>query len=178
MNGFEKLIGVLVGLSWLLACNPAVDNPAPKIKYTGPTMTSSNVTTLYSDSSRLKIKLNAKLQWQYENGDAEYPKGIHLTFYDKNQQISSELRANYAKYNKQRDAYFVRGKVVVDNKAKGETMKTEELHWNKIKRQIYTDKFVTIQTKTDILQGEGLTTNENFYPYKILKPTGVFTIEQ
>lgn len=178
MNGFEKLVGLLVGLSLLFACNPGVDNPAPKIKYTGPTMTSSNVTTLYSDSARLKIKLNAKLQWQYENGDAAYPKGIHLTFYDDNQRVSSELSANYAKYDKQRDAYFVRGKVVVDNKVKDETLTTEELHWNKIKKQIYTDKFVTIRSKADILQGNGLISDERFIDYKILNPTGSFSVEQ
>src|SRR3712207_2294482 len=151
MSYFEKVIGILVALSILIACNPSVKNPAQKIKYTGPTMQSRNVATLFSDSSRLKIKLNASLQYQFENGDAEYPKGIHLTFYDSNQKVSSELQANYAKYDKIRDAYFVRGKVVVNNHAKGETMKTEELHWNKVKREIYTDKFVTIQTKTDIL---------------------------
>lgn len=178
MSYFEKITGILVGFSILFACNPAVKSPVQKIKYTGPTMQSRNVATLYSDSSRLKIKLKANLQYQFENGDAEYPKGIHLTFYDNKQQVSSELQANYAKYDKVRDSYFVRGKVVVDNKAKGEIMKTEELHWNKIKREIYTDKFVTIQTKTDILTGEGLTTNENFYPYKILRPKGVFSVEQ
>lgn len=178
MNGFEKLMGMLVGLSFLIACNPSVKNPAQKIKYTGPTMTSSNVATLYSDSSRLKIKLNAKSQWQYENGDAEYPKGIHLTFFDRNQKVTSELRANYAKYDKQRDAYFVRGNVVVDNKAKGETMKTEELHWNKVKKQIHTDKFVTIQTKTDIIQGNGLISDEQFIDYKILNPTGIISVQQ
>lgn len=178
MNCFEKIVGLLVLMCFLFACNTSVENVAPKIKYNGPVMESSNVSTLYSDSSRLKIKLQAKLQWQYENGDAAYPKGLYLTFYDKNQQVSSTIRANYAKYDKQRDAYFARGNVIVSNMAKGETMKTEELHWDKIKRQIYTDKFVTIQTKTDIIQGNGLTSDEGFVHPKILNPTGIITIEQ
>ncbi len=64
MSYFEKVIGILVGLSMLFACNPSVKNPAQKIKYTGPTMQSRNVATLYSDSSRLKIKLQANLHYR------------------------------------------------------------------------------------------------------------------
>lgn len=178
MNYFEKVLSLLLALSILIACNSVVENPVPKVKYTGPTMQSGNITTLYSDSARLKIKLQAKLQWQYENGDAEYPKGINLTFYDRNQQISSTLRANYAKYDKQRDSYFARGNVVVNNVEKGETMKTEELHWNKVKRQIHTDKFVSIQTKNDIIQGNGLISDDGFVHWKILNVTGSFIVEQ
>jgi LPS export ABC transporter protein LptC len=120
MNRLEKLFGLLLIISTLIGCNSSADNPAPKIEYKGPTMQSGNITTLYSDSAQLKIKLNAKMQWQYENGNAEYPEGINLTFYDKDQQVSSTLRANYAKYDKQRDSYYGRGNVVVNNIEKGE----------------------------------------------------------
>ncbi|QMU31161.1 LPS export ABC transporter periplasmic protein LptC [Adhaeribacter radiodurans] len=178
MYRFEKLFCLLIAISSLIACNSGADNPVPKVKYTGPTMQSGNITTLYSDSARLKIKLNAKMQWQFENGDAEYPEGINLSFYNRNQQVSSTLRANYAKYDKQRDSYFARGNVVVNNIEKGETMKTEELHWDKVKRQIHTDKFVTVQTKTDIIQGNGLVSDDGFIHWKILNPTGNITVEQ
>ncbi|QNF32559.1 LPS export ABC transporter periplasmic protein LptC [Adhaeribacter swui] len=178
MNCFKNLLGIIVAVNMLLACNSSVDNPVPKVKYTGPIMQTGNVTTLYSDSARLKIKLQAKIESRYENGNAEYPKGINLTFYDPNQQVSSTLRANYAKYDKQRDSYFARGNVIVNNIKKGETMKTEELHWDKIKRQIYTDKFVTIQTKTDVVQGNGLVSDDGFVHWKILNPTGTFIVEK
>ncbi len=178
MNYFKKVLSLLLVLSGLIACNSAVENPVPKVKYTGPIMQSGNITTLYSDSARLKIKLMAKMEWRYENGDAEYPKGIDLTFYDRSQQVSSTLRANYAKYDKQRDAYFARGNVVMNNVEKGETMKTEELHWDRLKRQIRTDKFVSIQTKTDVVQGNGLISDDGFVHWKILNPTGSFTVEK
>lgn len=174
----KNLAGVLVAINLFVACNTAVDNPVPKVKYTGPIMQTGNVTTLYSDSARLKIKLQAKIESRYENGNAEYPKGIDLTFFDQDQKVSSTLRANYAKYDKQRDSYFARGNVIVNNIAKGETMKTEELHWDKLKRQIHTDKFVSIQTKTDVVQGNGLISDDGFVHWKILNPTGSFTVEK
>ena len=178
MNNFGRVSGLFVILSFLFACNTSVDNVAPKVKYNGPIMESSNISTLYSDSARLKIRLEAKLQWQYENGDAAYPKGINVTFYDRNEQVSSSIRANYAKYDKQRDAYFGRGNVIVKNIAKNETMKTEELNWDRMKRQIHTDKFVTIQTNTDIIQGNGLVSDDGFVHWKILHPTGIISVEQ
>jgi LPS export ABC transporter protein LptC len=178
MRFFKNLVSVLVAINLLVACNTAADNPAPKIKYNGPIMQTGDVTTLYSDSALLKAKLQAKLEWRYENGNAQYPKGIHVTMYDRKQQISSTLRANYAKYDKQRDSYFARGNVIVNNVAKGETMKTEELHWDKLKRQIHTDKFVSIQTSTDVVQGNGLISDDGFVHWKILNPTGSFTVEK
>lgn len=178
MSYFEKIAGLFLIISFLFACNTSVENVAPKVKYTGPTMESSNVATLYSDSARLKIKIEAKLQWQYENGDAAYPKGIHVTFYDQNEAVSSTIRANYAKYDKQKDSYYGRGNVIVKNIAKDETMKTEELYWDRMKRQIHTDKFVTIQTKTDIIQGNGLISDDRFVHWKILNPTGIISVEQ
>jgi LPS export ABC transporter protein LptC len=87
------------------------------------------------------------------------------------------VRANYGKYEKQKDAYFIRGNVVLNNEAKGETMKTEELHWDKQSRKIFTDKFVTIQTKDEILKGHGMEANQDFSKYKILKPSGVFSVQ-
>ena len=178
MRFLKNLAGIFIVVNLLIACNNAADNPVPKVKYTGPIMQTGNVTTLYSDSARLKIKLQAKIESQYENGNAEYPQGINLSFYDQDQKVSSTLRANYAKYDKQRDSYFAQGNVIVNNIAKGETMKTEELHWDKLKRQIYTDKFVSIQTKTDIVQGNGLISDDGFVHWKILNPTGIFTVEK
>jgi LPS export ABC transporter protein LptC len=178
MNCFKTLGIIIVAVNLLIACNNVADNPVPKVKYNGPIMQTGNVTTLYSDSAMLKIKLQAKVESRFENGNAEYPQGINLTFYDQDQKVSSTLRANYAKYDKQRDSYFARGNVIVNNIKKNETMKTEELHWDKLKRQIYTDKFVSIQTNTDVVQGNGLVSDDGFVRWKILNPTGSFTVEK
>jgi lipopolysaccharide export system protein LptC len=66
--------------------------------------------------------------------------------------------------------------VVLENAVKKETLRTEELFWNKQTRKIHTDKFVTIQTETEILKGTGLTANQDFSDYNITNPTGVFSI--
>jgi LPS export ABC transporter protein LptC len=172
-----RLFGCLLVLAGF-SCRVATQNPDKQVKYTGPIMETANVQTLYSDSARIKIKLNAPLQQQFENGDGVYPKGIDLAFLDDNGKIETTLRANYGKYDKNTDSYHVRGNVVVKNIAKEETLNTEELRWDKQKQRIHTDKFVKIRTADEILTGTGLVANQDFSRYKILKPSGVFSVKE
>jgi LPS export ABC transporter protein LptC len=176
MRSTFHLSGLLILLVLLSFCKPSVKEIKKKVVYKGPMAETTNVSTLYSDSARLQIKLTAPLQLQYENQDGIYPKGIHMTFYDRKGQVTNTVRANFGKYDKQKDQYFIRGNVVLDNAVKKETLRTEELFWDKQTRKIHTDKFVTIQTETDILKGTGLTANQDFSDYKILKPTGIFSL--
>lgn len=167
---------LLIGL--VVACGPSVEETKKKIVYKGPIAQTRDIATLYSDSARLQIKLTAPLQLQYESGDGIYPNGIYMTFYDKKGEVTNTVRANYGKYEKQKDSYFIRGNVVVDNAVKSETMKTEELYWDKNRKKIHTDKFVTIQTKDEILKGHGMEANQDFSNYRILKPSGIFSVQQ
>lgn len=165
-------------LALVFACGKPTQDPDKQPKYKGPIMETANVQTLYSDSARLKIKLAAPLQQQFENGDAVYPKGLDLTFLDDRGSVSTTLRANYGRYDKETDAYLARGNVVVKNLAKNETLETEELRWSKQKQKITTDKFVKIRTADEILTGHGLEANQDFSRYRILKPSGVFSVRQ
>jgi LPS export ABC transporter protein LptC len=174
----HNLLLILVLVGSILGCKPADDDLKKKVVYKGPIAETRNIVSQFSDSAKLQIKLMAPLQLQYESGDAIYPDSLFLTFFDKDGKVNNTLRANYGKYEKQKDLYFVRGNVVVHNPTKDETMRTEELFWDKQTRRIYTDKFVTIKTKDEFLQGQGLETNQEFYPMKIKKPTGAFTVQQ
>ncbi|MGV3503053.1 MAG: LPS export ABC transporter periplasmic protein LptC [Adhaeribacter sp.] len=169
--------GLFLLVVLLSFCKSSVKDIKKKVVYKGPIAETTNVSTLYSDSARLQIKLSAPLQLQYENQDGIYPKGIHMTFYDRKGQVTNTVRANYGKYDKKKDQYFVRGNVVLDNAVKKETLRTEELYWEKNTRKIHTDKFVTIETETDILKGTGLTANQDFSDYEILNPSGEFILK-
>lgn len=168
--------GLLLLLVLLCFCKPVNKEVKKKIVYKGPIAETKDVYTLFSDSARLQMKLTAPLQLQYEDQNGVYPKGLSMTFYDRNGKITNTVRANYGKYDKQKDQYFIRGNVVLKNAVKKETLRTEELYWEKNTKKIHTDKFVIIQTETDILKGHGLTANQDFSNYKILKPTGVFSL--
>ena len=172
-----KALNLLL-LVTVISCGKPTQDPDKMPKYKGPIMETADVKTLYSDSARLKIKLTSPLQQQFENGDGVYPKGINLTFLDELGRVTTTLRANYGRYDKETDSYLARGNVVVKNIAKNETLETEELRWSKQKKKITTDKFVKIRTADEILTGHGLEANQDFSRYRILKPSGIFSVRQ
>lgn len=148
------------------------------VPYDGPIMEVNNVETLYSDSAQIRVRLTAPKQLVMENEDLKYPKGIYIEFYDEKGAISSTLRANSGVYNKTKNMHTVTGNVIIVDSVKAQTMNTEELNWEPAKKKIHTDKFVTIQTPKEILKGEGLTANQDFSDWRILKPTGVFPVPE
>ncbi|MBF8963207.1 LPS export ABC transporter periplasmic protein LptC [Pontibacter sp. FD36] len=173
---FSVLIALLVMLT--AACGTDLRDPDQEKKYDGPFRETANVLTLYSDSAKVLIRLQAPMQADYENGDMIFPDGIDVEFLEKGESVTSTLRANYGKQERNKDLYLVRGNVIVHNLQKQEKLETEELYWNKAKAQIYTDKFVKITTPEEILMGHGLEANQDFTNYRIKKVTGVFSLKE
>lgn len=145
--------------------------------YDGPMMEVNNVEILYSDSAIVIIKLLADKQLEYENGNREFPEGVYIEFYE-NGEVSSTITANKGYYYKKENKYTAIGNVIVKNTLKNEELRTEELHWEPTKQEINTDKYVEIETESDIFMGNGLTAKQDFSDWRILKPTGTITFEE
>ncbi|MCP2042934.1 LPS export ABC transporter periplasmic protein LptC [Pontibacter sp. HSC-36F09] len=176
----RSIFSVLIALLAILAagCGTELKDPDQEKKYEGPFRETANVLTLYSDSARVMVRLQTPMQEDYENGDVVFPDGIDVEFLEKGEMVTSTLRANYGKQERNKDLYLVRGNVIVHNLQKQEKLETEELYWNKAKAQIYTDKFVKITTPEEILMGHGLEANQDFSNYRIKKVTGVFSLKE
>lgn len=162
-----------------MGCQKQEADPSKKFIYKGPILETTNVVTLISDSAKLQVKLTGPLEQQFDGGDMVYPKSVKVTFFSKDgKSVVNTLRGNYGKYDKAKNLYLLRGDVRVKNEEKQQSLKTEELFYDKQKGTIYTDKFVHIETPTERLEGYGMTATQDFSRYTILKPTGVFTVEQ
>ena len=176
MDALRISLVALVALS-LAGCDKKAAT-GPKLIYTGPLMETTNVLTLVSDSAKLKFQLTAPLEQQFENGDILYPKGMKVTFYsdDGRKTVINTLTAKYGKVDKAKNLYIMRVDVQVANVPQQQRMNTEELFFDKTKQLIYTDStmFVKVTTPTEYLTGYGLTANQNFSRYRILKPAGIF----
>lgn len=172
----------LVFAGLLAACETKPDDQTQKTApYTGPLSESTNVLILYSDSAKMQIKLTAPLQQQFESGDLLFPKSMKITFYgDNGQRVINTLEGNYGKYDKAQNLYIVRGNVKVRNDEKRQQLNTEELFFNQQKGMIYTAKetAVRVKTETEVWTGFGLEANQDFSWYHILRPTGVFTVQE
>ena len=171
--------GLLATLQ-LTGCETKEDAAKP-VLYAGPLVETTNVETLVSDSARLQLRLTAPLEQQYENGDMLYRKSVKVQVYDKpGKVIVNTLAAKFGKLDKNKQLYTMRGDVRVANVPQQQTLQTEELFYDKMKRKIYTDPTmkVRVQTPTEVLTGVGLEANEDFSRYRIFKPIGTFTLDQ
>ncbi len=146
--------------------------------YTGPIMSLFDINTVLSDSAIIMIQIQAPSEEVYESGDREWKKGLYLQYFDDFGEVSSTFKSDYATYDKKEHLYKGTGNVIVQNLTNGDELNTEELYWDPQKQEFYTERFVTIRTEDEIHTGEGLTANEDFSSYKILKPAGTFTIEE
>jgi len=135
-------------------------------KVSVPVDKSTDVTIIYSDSAVVKGKLTTPLLNQYKKQGSvdhtEMPKGLTIIFYDKNQNETSRVVADYGIRYENQKRVELRKNVVVTNQ-KGDVFKSEELIWDENKQMFYSNQLVNIikQDGTNIY-GAGFRSDENF----------------
>ena len=137
-----------------------------------------NIQRIYSEEGLLKIKIEAPLEYIYQNQDLYYPKNFRISMYNPNGKITTTLTADSGRFEQINKLYHAYGHVEVINHEQEQKVNTPELHWNQFKREIYTEKEIAIKTPTETLYGVGMTSNEEFSKYKIWKPTGSFIYKE
>lgn len=152
----------------LVSCGEEVDTSMLEV-YLGPTSIAYDVDLIHSDSAIVRTHLKAKKQMEFEDGNLEFPEGIEITFFDKEGNISTTMRADKGFYERVKNLYRGEGDVKVDNLEKEQKLSSEELYWDPGSKKIYTDKFVTIQEKETLFNGTGMEADEGFNEYKLFK---------
>jgi LPS export ABC transporter protein LptC len=165
-------------LSYLWACDVKKPDAAKMQSYTGPTIKAFNLEMVLSDSAKKKVLMLTPLQLEFQSGNQEYPKGVTVEFFNEKGEKYTRLTANKGNFDKNTNRYKATGNVIVKNITKNEQLNTEELNWSPGEQRIFTDKFVTITTLTEILKGNGLTAKQDFSSYQITQPTGKFTVKK
>lgn len=165
-------------LALISACNSGLEEKKTFEKYSGPIMEADTIKILYSDSAKVRVIVNATKQYEYENGDREFPNDIFIEFYEPDGTMSSTLEANSAYFTKETEIYKAEGDVEVIGYIEPRKLNSEELYWEPEKEEIYTETFVRIQSEDQISTGTGLRAKQDFSSYRILKPTGTIYLEE
>ncbi len=138
-----------------------------------------NVDVNYTIGGRAKAKLLSPLMLRVQDSMpyVEFPKTLHVDFYNLDTVIESKLDARYGKYYEAQSKVFLKDSVRVIN-VKGDTLYCEELWWdrNKIGTEFYTDKPVKIRTRTETLNGIGMESGQDFKNYHIIQVTGMVKV--
>ncbi len=143
-------------------------------KDTIPTMSVWDLETIYTDSGRIKLKIQAPLVERYSedvNKKIYFTQGILVHFYNKDGVKESFLSSKYAIYHEKENLWEASDSVVVVN-SEGEILNTELLFWDEQAKRIYSSKFVKITTVSDVIHGEGFEADQSFSTWKIKKMTG------
>jgi len=101
-----------------------------------------NIQVYLSQNGKVKGRLTAPLMYifQADSPYTEFPKGLHVDFYNDSLIKESQLDAKYGKDRTWENKVFLKDSVVVINVLKGDTLRCEELWWDKNTQKFYTDK--------------------------------------
>lgn len=134
----------------------------------------------YTLGGKAKAKLRSPLMLRIQDANpyVEFPKSLHVDFFNENGEVESRLDARYGKYFELESKVFLRDSVKVIN-VLGDTLYCNELWWDRSRKgnEFYTDKPVRIRRKMEIINGTGMQAAQDFKNWVILNPSqGVMRI--
>ena len=164
------------------ACNEKLET-ARKIPSADslPRLSMQGAEILYSDSSRVKMKLVAQdiiYHTEVEEPFTEFEQKVRVEFYDKALEVDASLDADYARYDEKTDLWEYRGNVRLQNR-QGDVLTTEQLYANREEEKIYSTKAVNITSPdgTSIQGDGGFESNLQFTEYEFKDVSGKINTE-
>ncbi len=179
------LQALLISMVLLSAC----ENDINKIKEISakesekPEQETRGVDVIYSDSAKVKMRLEAPLLKEYNDTAKKAkpyqttPKGIKITFYDAGKEAATLVADSSIRYQNSSITEF--HKNVVGTFSTGEILKTEELIWDQNKKIIYSNKYVLITAPDgSIMDGVNFVSDEKLTNPKFKQSTGTFYTDE
>lgn len=144
-----------------------------------PGLFTDSVTTLISDSGRVRYKVVTEVWKVFDKADDPYwyfPEKVYFERFDDSLVVESVVEADTARYFTSRKLWQLRNNVTVMNLS-GEKFQTNLLYWDQNKHKIYSDSFIRIEQADQLLMGYGFESNEQLTNYRIFRIKGVFPLD-
>lgn len=146
-----------------------------------PAQESWGSTIVFTDSGQTRaIIYTNHLRMFAQTQETLLDDSVHIDFFDRFQRKSSTLTSRRAKVDDKNKNLFAYENVITKNDS-GVTLLTEELSWNNESQLITTDKFVTIITPTEKIQGYGFESDQfirNYVIHRITYITNASTFDK
>ena len=167
--------------SLFTACEEAQEHTAPAIydRDSVSMMISYGVNTLISDSGVIKYKIVTErwdvnvikqpTRWTFE-------KGVFFEQFDQNFHVEAYVQADTAWYFDQIKLWHLRGRVRIRN-VNGLVYQSEELYWDGLKHELYSNVFSKVTTPERTLQGTYFRSDEHMAHYTVSNSKGSFKTE-
>lgn len=144
-----------------------------------PGMEAEQFEMIHSDSTVIRFKLITPRLLNYDQEKEpfmEFPEGVQIEKFDEKMQIVSVVTSDYAIYYTNEKKWTAKNNVVVINQ-EGDSLKTEELIWEEAKGKIYSEQFVKIIRKDQIINGVGFESDQDMSNWQIKKVRGTLYLD-
>ena len=138
-----------------------------------PSGDADGINLKYTDSGRITANLVSPKMLDYATVEypfTEFPKGIHLTLYDKNGK-QTYIDAKYAVSHKATNLIDLQDNVKISNQ-NGELLETEQLYYDQKNEWFFTEKKFKFTSPKGVSYGEGIDFSKDFKKVNSQKISG------
>ena len=174
----KQLFAFLLASALLPSCTEQQEHIAPAIndRDSVSMMTSYGVNTLISDSGIIKYRIVTE-RWDVNTikmpSRWEFMKGIFLEQFDDKFHVEGYIQADTAWYYDQKRLWHLRGRVRIRN-VNGLIYTSEELFWDGIRHELYSNVFSKVVTPERTMQGTYFRSDERMTHYFVSNSKGSF----
>ena len=145
-----------------------------------PTMSTIDVETFISDSGYTRYHISTPLWMMYDEAAEpfwRFPDGLEMQQYDLEMNPDATMICDSAVYFSRKRLWRLDGHVIMVNTLR-DSFLSQQLFWDQVKRQVYTDSFIHIVRSDRIIEGYGFESNENMTAYTIRRPTAILPVRR
>ncbi len=134
-----------------------------------PVQTLTDMFTVQTKNGKVEMRIEAPLMETYESDTAKvdlFPKGLSVYAYNEEGLLESLVFSDKAshrtdKTRRSKDIWSAFGNVMIHNVIKRETMETDTIYWDQMKKEIWTDCYVKMYSPDGFLQGYGMRSDDH-----------------
>ena len=176
-----RVVVAIAFVAAVISCSEPQEHTAPAIndRDSVSMMTSYGVNTLISDSGVIKYKIVTERwdvnmvknpsRWTFE-------KGVFFEQFDERFHVEGYIQADTAWYYDQQKLWHLRGRVRIRN-VNGLVYESEELYWDGIRHELYSNVFSKVTTPERTMEGTYFLSDEKMTHYIVSNSKGSFERE-
>ncbi len=134
-----------------------------------PVQSLTDMFTVQTKNGKVEMRIEAPLMETYESDTAKvdlFPKGLSVYTYNEDGLLESLVFSDKAshktdKTRRSEDIWSAFGNVMIHNVIKRETMETDTIYWDQMKKEIWTDCYVKMYSPDGFLQGYGMRSDDH-----------------
>jgi LPS export ABC transporter protein LptC len=172
-QSFVKLIPILAGLFFYGCESNFKDIQKDNFSDFVPSSDADEINLKYTDSGRITGILISKKMLDYAAVNfpfTEFPKGIHLTLYDKNAK-KTLVTSNYAISFQQTGIIDLQGKVKIVSD-QGQMLETQQLYYDQKNAWFFTERKFKLTSPKGVSNGQGIDFSKDFKVINSQRITG------